>query len=111
MSKIKTLIGINIPMIETNEEGKLRGGFTALNISPRTSKTNGICSNSTSCSSNNVCSNLGTCHDNVICKSNTGVCTLNGECGNSSLPETPSTTTTTIEPTSATSASFGPMMF
>ena len=111
MSKIKTLIGINIPMIETNEEGKLRGGFTALNISPRTAKDNGVCSNiSTSCSSNNVCSNLGTCHDNVICKSNIGVCALNGECGNSSLPEPP-TTTTTMKPTSVASGSFGSMMF
>lgn len=59
-----------IEPLSTDQEGKLRGGFSAVSTAAMTSGTgNGTCSGNGTCKSNGVCSSNGTCKNNGECVS------------------------------------------
>lgn len=69
-----------IEPLSTDQEGKLRGGFSAVSTAAMTSGTgNGTCSGNGTCKSNGVCSSNGTCKNNGECVASNN--SSNGNCG------------------------------
>ena len=75
-----------IPAVELNAEGKLRGGFQAMSLNSGSNITGGP---------DQYCGGNGTCFDNYICYNNSE-CSKNTHCP--STATIPPTTTPTPEP-------------
>lgn len=72
----KTIIGINIPVIEETSEGQLRGGFTDLSMSPGDMmRKNTVCGNNDECDGNVGCFNNGECDKDTACFGNNPITT------------------------------------
>lgn len=67
MIKTKNLLAslrLEIPVLETNQEGQLRGGFNAFGVSSATDSMNGNCNCNCGCNGN------GNCNCNCGCDAN-----------------------------------------
>lgn len=70
----KTLFSLKgeVPALESDAEGKLRGGFCGLDVSLLSEGSNNTdCSGNSSCSSNNQCSGNISCTKNYKCYDDT----------------------------------------
>lgn len=79
MAKNKfALLRLELPALEENKEGKLRGGFTMTR-----SGDSGVVANNcgnTQCNGNSTCKNNGKCYNNSNCSGNID-CRNNPNCG------------------------------
>lgn len=91
----KQLKTIDIPMLETTKEGKLKGGFTAIGKSG----INLFGGSNDACGNNDVCSDNGSCYNN----SNSQLCAGNRvstDCSSHHLSPTSTSSTSTSSTTS-----------
>jgi len=67
-----------VPALEKDAEGKLRGGFTSIDASSSNLfSSNATCISDTACSDNNHCSGNSSCFHNTNCYSDNGCSTNN----------------------------------
>ena len=82
MIKTKNLLAslrLEIPVLETNQEGQLRGGFNAFGVSSATDSMNGNCNCNCGCNGNGNCNCNCGCNGNGNCNCNCG-CDANNNC-------------------------------